>query len=124
MSQLEVDTEKKNRESLQKTNCENCKEFRGQEIRVKGGDDVLKMFPKCGEDKPHFVDKNSAVAGETQGWRCFDDIPIQLLLNFFKLSFLLGKALGSLFRAVVLQMYFFFCLRVMIQTVSYPKDCD
>lgn len=80
------------------------------------------MFPKRGEDKPHFVDP--AVAGEMQGWRCFEDTAIQFLLNLFKLSFLLGKALGRLFRPVVLQMYFFFCLRVIIQTVSYPKDCD
>lgn len=46
---------------------------RGQEIGVRGGDHEIKSFSKCfrnvEETKPHFVDKEPAVAGEMQGWQ-------------------------------------------------------
>lgn len=52
------------------------------------------MLPNV-EGAGHFVAEDPAVAGEMQGWGCFDDFPILLLLNFFKLSFLLGRARGG-----------------------------
>lgn len=47
------------------------------------------------EETSRFVAEDPAVAGEMQGWGCFDDFPILLLLTLFKLSFLLGRARGG-----------------------------